>query len=320
MPRFDLTPEELAGYAPDVRRPADLEDFWRATLAEARAHDSPPIYTPAQTPVRAFEVFDVRYPGYGGEPIAGWLLLPMGLTGPAPTVVLYQGYGGGRGLPHEWLPWAAAGYATFVADVRGQGFGGTAGATDDPHGGGPAVPGVMTKGIESPDTYYYRRVYTDAVRAVDAVRAHPSVDPARVVVAGGSQGGGIALAVSGLADGLAAALIDVPFLCHFERSVGLTGAEPYEEIARYLAIHRDRVDRVFETLSYIDGVNLARGATAPALFSVGLLDTVCPPSSVYAAFHAYGGPKELAVYPFNGHEGGAAPHWLRQTAFLSGAV
>jgi cephalosporin-C deacetylase len=49
---------------------------------------------------------------------------------------------------------------------------------------------------------------------------------------------------------------------------------------------------------------LARRATAPALFSVGLMDPICPPSTVYAAYNAYAGPKEIRVYPFNEHEGG----------------
>jgi cephalosporin-C deacetylase len=38
----------------------------------------------------------------------------------------------------------------------------------------------MTRGIETPQTYYYRRVFTDAVRLVDAVRTLPFVDPDRI--------------------------------------------------------------------------------------------------------------------------------------------
>ena len=143
-------------------------------------------------------------------------------------------------------------------------------------GTGPSAPGFMTRGVEAPDSYYYRRVFTDAVRAVDAVRGFERVDPERVAVAGGSQGGGIALAVGGLTEGLLGVLPEVPFLCHFERAVGLTDKEPFQEIVRYLAVHRDAVERTFATLSYFDGVNFAKRATAPALFSVGLLDPGLP--------------------------------------------
>ncbi|MBG6215202.1 cephalosporin-C deacetylase-like acetyl esterase [Cryobacterium sp. CAN_C3] len=93
----------------------------------------------------------------------------------------------------------------------------------------------MTRGIESPHDHYYRRIYTDAVRAIDAIRTLNRIDPNRVAVRGGSQGGGIALAAAGLTDGLVGVIPDVPFLCHFERAVGMTEEDPYQEIVRYLS-------------------------------------------------------------------------------------
>ncbi|MFJ6677320.1 acetylxylan esterase [Actinosynnema sp. NPDC091369] len=45
----------------------------------------------------------------------------------------------------------------------------------------------------------------------------------------------------------------------------------------------------FATLAYFDGVHFAQRATAPALFSVGLMDPIRPPSTVYAAFNHYAG-------------------------------
>jgi cephalosporin-C deacetylase len=174
----------------------------------------------------------------------------------------------------------------------------------------------MTRGIESPFDHYYRRVFTDAVRLVDAARELPFVDAARISVTGGSQGGGISLAVAGLVPGLAAVMPDVPFLCNFRRSVELTPGDPFAEVARYLAVHRGSVDRAFETLSYLDGVNFARRATAPALFSVALMDPVVLPSTVFSAFNHYAAPAEIEVYEFNGHEGGAGHHWVEQVAFL----
>ncbi|MEO3876436.1 acetylxylan esterase [Nonomuraea sp. B12E4] len=320
MPHFDLPIDQLRAYRPEVRVPADFAGFWRRTIADARKAGGEARFTPAETPLVGCRVLDVRFPGFAGDPIAGWLLLPPG-DRPHPAVVQFLGYGAGRGLPHEYLPWVTAGYACLVMDTRGQGSTwGAGGTTPDPHGSGPAANGAMTRGIEDPETYYYRRLFTDAVRAVDAVREHPSVDAARVAVSGGSQGGGIALAAAGLSEGLMAVFADVPFLCHFERAVGLTDREPYAEIARYLGVHRESTERVFDTLSYFDGVNLAALATAPALFSVALMDQICPPSTVFAAFNAYAGPKEITVHAYNGHEGGAAAQWPRQAALLAEAA
>ena len=111
---------------------------------------------------------------------------------------------------------------------------------------------------------------------------------------------------------------DVPFLCHFERSVGFTGHDPYQEVVRYLSVHRGAESRVFETLSYFDGVNFAKRADAAALFSVALHDPICPPSTVYAAFNHYAGAdKHIEVYAHNEHEGGQSYQWIAQTSFLA---
>ena len=115
---------------------------------------------------------------------------------------------------------------------------------------------------------------------------------------------------------LSAALVDVPFLCDIKRAVQISTTDPYREIERFLKIQRDKVDRTFATLSYLDCVNFAARSLAPALFSVGLLDEVCPPSTVYAAYHHYAGPKRIEVYPFNGHEGGDAHHAGARLRFL----
>jgi cephalosporin-C deacetylase len=47
------------------------------------------------------------------------------------------------------------------------------------------------------------------------------------------------------------------------------------------------------------------------------MDEVCPPSTVYAAYNRYAGPKQMRIWHYNGHEGGgpgfspdAALRWL----------
>ena len=175
----------------------------------------------------------------------------------------------------------------------------------------------MTRGITDPAEYYYRRVYADAVRAVEFIRGVEGVDASRVAVTGASQGGGLSLAVGALADGVVAVMPDVPFLCDFRRATQIALTNPYLEIVRYLAAHRDHHETAFATLAYFDGALLARRATAPALFSVALMDETCPPSTVYAAYNAYAGPKEIVAYPYNDHEGGEAFHRSRQAAWLA---
>jgi cephalosporin-C deacetylase len=324
--RVDLPQDELVAYRPDVCEPDDFDAFWTRTIDEARAHGLEVRAEEVDTPYRTVVVRDVSFRGFGGDRIGAWFTVPRGTDdgadGPLPAVVEFIGYNGGRDLPGEALRWASAGYAHLLVDTRGQGARwGAGGRTADPHGSGPAAPGFMTRGIDHPDTYFYRRVFTDAVRAVDAVRTLPGVDAGRVAVQGISQGGGIALAVAGLVPDVVAAMPDVPFLCHFARALDICDKDPFAEITRYLAVHRARVDDVLHTLSYFDAVNFAKRATAPTLFSVALMDLVCPPSTVYAAYNHYAGGRaegrNIEVYRYNDHEGGESYQRQAQIRWLN---
>lgn len=316
----DLPLEELRTYRPQVREPDDFDAFWAVTLAEARAAGGRATSVPADTPVTTLRVEDVTFPGFGGEPVRAWFVAPPS-DRPLPCVVEFVGYGGGRGLPHERLAYAASGFAHLVMDTRGQASTwGQGGGTPDPHGSGPAYPGVMTRGIGSPHTYYYRRLITDAVRAVDHLLTREDVDRTRIAVAGTSQGGGLALAAGALHGDVAAVVADVPFLCHFERALAVTDAAPYSEITGYLAVHRGAGDQVLRTLSYVDGVTMARRVTVPTMVSVALMDATCPPSTVFAAANALPRPPQLEIYPYNDHEGGAQEQWVRTVAWLGGVL
>jgi cephalosporin-C deacetylase len=54
---------------------------------------------------------------------------------------------------------------------------------------------------------------------------------------------------------------------------------------------------------------------------VALMDEICPPSTVYAAFNNYGGnskvEKRIVEYPFNDHEGGETFHRAVQLEWLA---
>ena len=314
MPFPDLWPDQVAAYRSAAVCPQDFDAFWAETLAEARQHPLNAQFQAADVGLPVFEVHDVSFAGHGGSEVKGWFIAPK--SGARDCVVKFIGYNGGRGFPHEHLFWPATGRAVLVMDTRGQGAGWAVGGTADPVGSGPSQAGFMTKGIGSRETYFYRRVFVDAVRAVEVARGVAGV--ARVAVCGGSQGGGIALAVAGLVEGLWGVMPDVPYLCDFARSIVVASRDPYLEIARYLAVHRDKAEVALNTLSYFDGVHFAVRARAPALFSVALMDTICPPSSVYGAFNAYGGGKEMVSYTYNDHEGGGPFQERRQAAWLAG--
>lgn len=319
MAFYDLPFEELQVYRPERVEPDDFDAFWERTLAETRRHPLDPRYEPYALPLQTIEAYDLTFNGYGGQPIKGWLVVPRERQGRVPCVVEFIGYGGGRGFPIDWLLWSAAGYAHLVMDTRGQGSSWLKGDTPDiaPEGSSPQYPGFMTRGVLDPETYYYRRVYCDAVRAVETAQCHPEIDADRIALAGTSQGGGIVIAAAGLSDAVKVAMPEVPFLCAFRRATEISDAHPYGEISHYLRCHRDKVDRVFETLSYFDGVNFATRARAQALFTVGLMDLICPPSTVYAAYNHWAGEKDILVYQYMQHDSGSFQK-IEQLRFLKG--
>lgn len=321
MPFFDLPLEQLQKYKPQVDCPKDFDAFWTSTLKDARKHDLAAKFERVHDDAYSLiNVYDLSFSGFGGQTVKGWMIEPAAARQSKtklPCVVTYIGYGGGRSLPTDHLTVVNAGAINLVMDTRGQGSVWSAGATSDSGTTGPSFPGVMTRGIDSREDYYYRRLFTDAARAIEAAKAFDLVDPKRIGVTGGSQGGGIAIAAAALAaKDVKVLLSDVPFLCHYKRAVSIIDTAPYNEITGYLRSHRHKEATVFHTLSYFDGVNFASRIKARTLFSVALMDTVCPPSTIYAAYNRIKSKKEISVYPYNGHEGGGVFHALERMRFI----
>jgi cephalosporin-C deacetylase len=101
---------------------------------------------------------------------------------------------------------------------------------------------------------------------------------------------------------IAAVIAEIPFLCHFDRAATLVDTQPYREIADYCRKHGAESEAVFRTLSYFDVMNLSVYSKTPTLVTVGLMDMVCPPSTVFAAYNALQGEKDIIVAPFGEHE------------------
>ena len=65
--------------------------------------------------------------------------------------------------------------------------------------------------------------------------------------------------------------------------------------------------KVLETSRYFDAMNFAARTKADALVSVGFIDGICRPTSVYAAYNDLPGKKEMLNKPLMNHA--VAPEW-----------
>lgn len=303
MAGFDLSLQELQNYRPALTKQPNFDQFWSDTFAEAARQPLNITLTPLDLPYTGVRMFQTTYAGWHGVQMAGIYAVPNG-DGPFPGVVIYHGYSGSKPDPSNLLIWTSQGYAVLAVDVRGQG-----GDSDD--GGvypGGHRPGFMTMGIGNPHTYYYRGVYVDSVRALETLAAQPAVDKNRIGVTGGSQGGGLSLATSALCTFIAggvrvkAVVAEIPFLCHFERAVTLVDTYPYKEIADYCRIREGgAIEKAMHTLSYFDCMNLSERIEAATLVTVGIMDMICPPSTVFAAYNRLKGTKDIFIARFGEH-------------------
>jgi cephalosporin-C deacetylase len=82
-------------------------------------------------------------------------------------------------------------------------------------------------------------------------------------------------------------------------------AGPYEELRTFFRMFdplHERNQQIWETLGYIDNQHLADRIEADVLMAVGLMDTICPPSTQFAAYNRIRSKKDLLIYPDFAHE------------------
>jgi cephalosporin-C deacetylase len=297
MPSIDMPLDQLRQYKPSLYRQEDFEKYWEQTVTEAQAQPLNAELIPYDLPIRGLECFAVRFDGYKGGRLAGWYVRPEG-RGKAPGVCIYHGYSGRGPRPLEMIPLAAAGLCVLSMDCRGQN-----GQSQDAavYSEGHQI-GWMTIGIRDHWNYYYRNVYADALRALELLAHRDEVDPRRLAVMGGSQGGGLTLAVAGLSRKPILALADIPFLCDYRRAINIATAGPYQELTNFLKSFPHLYDQVVRTLSYFDCLNLASWITCRTIVANSLWDDLCPPSTIYGVYNHITAEKQMEVYPFHRHE------------------
>lgn len=304
---FDLPFEQLESYQGRSPRPKDFDAFWDKGLEEMRAIDPRTELIPAEFKVLNAECFHLYFTGVGGARIHAKLLHPAKTPRPHPAVLLFHGYTGDSGDWSDKLGYVSEGFTLAALDCRGQ-----AGLSEDR---GPVtgntLHGHIIRGLEdalrgSPEKLLFRQVFLDAAQLARIVMEMPEVDANRVGAMGTSQGGALTVACSALEPRIKRAAPVCPFLSDYKRVWEMDQAkDAYMELQEYFR-HSDPThrleDSVFEKLGYIDIQFLAARIQAHVLWGIGLMDTICPPSTQFAAYNRIVSPKAMAIYPDFGHE------------------
>lgn len=307
MPSIDWPLERMREYRPELYREPDFDEYWRGTLAQAKTQPLNVELIPYDLPGKSVDCFQMFFDAFGAGRVSGWYLRPRA-KGKYPALMQYHGYSGRAQRPLEVLAIAEQGIAVMTMDTRGQN-----GLSEDhtPYPGGH-FSGWMTKGIRDPQSYYYRYVYADAVRALEALASQPEVDATRIAATGISQGGGITLAAAALSDRLILALPDIPFMCDYRRAIEITPQAPYTEISSFFKHFPAARDQAIKTLSYCDNLNLAPLIQCRTVICNCLWDDICPPSTIFAVYNHITAEKSMEIYPYHKHE---VPYEHAETRF-----
>lgn len=304
MPLIDMPLEELRSYEGLNPRPADFDDYWDKAISEMRRVDPQVELIPRASKAQSVECFDLYFMGVGGARVHAKYLRPGKIETPCPAILVFHGYSGNSG---DWFPlmsWVSQGFCVAALDCRGQG-----GLSQDVGGVvGNTYRGHIIRGLDdAPEKLLFRSIYLDTAELAGIVMGMDEVDENRVAATGGSQGGGLTLACVALEPRINKAASVFPFLCDYKRVWELDLAKAaYEELSTYFRQfdpRHEREDEIFTKLGYIDNQHLAGRIKAEVLMLVGLMDTICPPSTQFAAYNKIKSKKNMVIYPDFGHEG-----------------
>ena len=163
------------------------------------------------------------------------------------------------------------------------------------------------QGLTSRDNLYFRGMYLRLLRTIDFLTQQPEWDGKRIMVIGESQGGGQALVAAGLDQRVSAVVAIVPAMCDWLASLsGRMGGwpQPYETDASK--------KEMLKALPYFDAANILKDSKAIIYTEIGLIDMVCPSTSVYTAINQANGQKIIYTVPYRPHhqpEGALAKTW-----------
>lgn len=303
MPIFEMPLDQLRTYGGTNPRPDDFDEFWDRSLAEMRSVDPELELKPHSLNAGFAECFDLLFTGIGGARIYAKYLRPKGKAN-CPAVVMFHGYSINSGDWSDKLAYVANGFCVAAMDCRGQG-----GLSEDIGGVlGTTLNGHIIRGLEdSPEKLLYRQIFLDTAQLAGIVMDLPEVDGDRVGCTGGSQGGGLTLACAALEPRIRRAAPWYPFLSDYKRVWEMDlDVAAYDELRKFFRL-RDprhlRENEIFNRLGYIDIQHLAPRIKAEVLMGMGLMDTITPPSTCFAAFNKISSKKHVEIYPDYGHEG-----------------
>lgn len=303
MPLFEMPFEQLLTYEGRNEKPQDHKAYWDRAIQEMHAMGTKAELIPASFKAPGLDCFDLYFTGVGAARVYAKLLVPKGAE-KSPAVVRFHGYAGNSGDWVNHVAYAQSGFVVAALDSRGQG-----GKSEDAGSvKGNTYHGQIIRGLDDPDPdkLLTRALFLDAAQLARVVMDLPFVDENRVGATGGSQGGALTLACAALEPRIKRLAPTFPFMCDYRRVWEMDLAVgAYAELRDYFRLfdpQHKREEEIFTKLGYVDLQHLAHRIKGETLMSIGLMDTICPPSTQFAAYNKITAKKRFELWPDFGHE------------------
>ena len=297
---------------PSLPVPRDFDAFWSAQKQKLAAVPANARLTSVKSPQEDVDCFDLQADCIGA-PVCGYFAKPIaGRAKSLPAILTVHGAGVRSSNLGGAADWAKRGFLALDINAHGLPNGKPVQFYTDLANG--ELKDYRTQGRESRETVYFLGMFLRLVRAIDFLSAQPEWDGRTLVVHGSSQGGAQSIVAAGLDRRVTFFAAGVPAMCdHTGAAVGRINGWP-----KLVPNGPDgRPDeKVLNVARYYDAMNFAKRTKAPGILTVGFIDTTCPPTSVYAAYNALKGRKEIFNDPPSTHAVSARAGQAMRNAIL----
>ena len=281
--RIGISPEKINE---PVDKKEDFDSFWNKALDELSKVDPEYKVSPIKREgKRNTNLFKVEMKSYQGTTVRGWLEVPK-KKGVYPTLLRVPGY------QENMEPIDVADdMIVFSFNTRDHG------ESDDSEGG--RSWDMWVRDLNDKDNYYYKGLFLDCIRALDFLSTREDVDPDRIAIWGGSQGGGLSFSTAALDSRIALCIADIPYMCDYPNYFEITH---WKEVDTWFMNNPDATwETVLNTLSYYDTKNFADKISCPVWMGIGLQDDICPPSTSFVTYNRVQSDKNYIVYKNERH-------------------
>lgn len=286
-----FAPEQIK---PTTTEPNDFMQFWNKAIESAKRIplDSQMTLIPEEC-TSTVDVYHVRFQNNKkGSYIYGMLAMPKA-EGKYPVLLSVPGAGVYK--YNAPVDIANQGFIALSIGIHGIPVNLDRQVYSDLANG--ALNGYSKFGINNKDEYYYKRVFTGCLRAVDFLCSLPQYDGKNFFVRGGSQGGALSIVTAALDKRVKA------IAAYYPGMSDLTGWLHDRAGAKTIFKSKEEITpKEAENSRYYDTVNFARHLSVPVFYAFGYNDLQCAPTVVHSVYNTINSSKELLLIKELGHK------------------